>query len=461
VPKTLDPGTAKPEDCIPCLLLPYSSARFLIFYLHSNAEDIGRCYAFCASLRAQFQVHVMAVEYPGYGICPGGPCDEQKVTETSNTAFRFVVEVLKWPLDSIIILGRSIGCGPAISLAARYQVSGVIVVSPMLSVKELCRDTIGPLAHLIEERFPNRQRVSSLRCPMLVVHGQKDAMIPHRHGMELYSACRSRKLLVCPQDMEHNTSLLANVAYFVLPVLQFFALPDYCFEEMEIPHWAYDKRLSTFFGRTIDIPANYPIPSDKGRQLDDGTYVDASIPPAGCFTCPAGKGAPTSTQPWLLPLSCSPWSACQAASFTAQDASGSALTTLTATARYPAPSARSRQQSAMKAPSAVRSDEGPQPLEKGFANRAQEHVEESVSDTGHDGVFSGHALRSARDTKHLGPKKLEGTLQQKAAHTTTPPARRSDKSDITPERAAQILSPGDFRDIVDDVSRSLVAESNV
>lgn len=287
VPKTLDPNTCSPEDCVPCLFLSYSSARFIVFYLHSNAEDIGRCHAFCSSVRAQFQVHVLAVEYPGYGICPGGPCDEQRVTENAFAAFRFVREVLAWPLDSILILGRSIGCGPAISLAVRYQVSGVIVVSPMLSVKEICKDAVGPLAHLFEERFPNKDRVPLIRSPFLVVHGQKDMMIPCRHGVELYGVCRSRKLLVCPKEMEHNSNLLANVTYFVLPMLQFFSLPDYCFEDIQVPSWAYDKRLSPYFVDPEKPGAPLHQPQLKSSSFSEDKCETPTMPTMGCFTCPS------------------------------------------------------------------------------------------------------------------------------------------------------------------------------
>lgn len=279
VPKTLDPHTCGPQDCIPCLFLPYSSARFMIFYLHSNAEDLGRCHGFCTSVRAQFQVHVFAVEYPGYGICPGGQSDETSVTENAFVAFRFIYEVLKWPLDSIIIMGRSIGCGPAISVTVRYQVSGLILVSPMLSVKDICWDVAGPLSYVMEERFPNKERVPLIRSPLLVVHGQKDVIVPCRHGVELYRVCRSRKLLVCPQDMEHNTNLLADVTYLVLPMLQFFALPDYCFEDVQVPSWAYDKRLSTHFGESISAACT---------GENDGLGRTTPLQPFGCLSCPGG-----------------------------------------------------------------------------------------------------------------------------------------------------------------------------
>lgn len=240
MPKILELGEACPqEQCIPCLFLKYPSARFLVLYLHSNAEDIGKCYSFLSVLREQFQVHVLAVEYPGYGICPGGPATADTVTENAFAVYRFVREVVKWPTDSIMIFGRSIGTGPAIALAVQYKVSGVILITPFLSVKELVRDKMGVVAYVVEERFPSKDRIHLIRSPLLIIHGQKDTLIPCRHGSSLYELARSRKLLVCPENMEHNTNLLTNVGFLVLPMLQFFALPDYCFEDIEVPHWAF------------------------------------------------------------------------------------------------------------------------------------------------------------------------------------------------------------------------------
>mmetsp|Transcript_123944 Transcript_123944/g.246762 ORF Transcript_123944/g.246762 Transcript_123944/m.246762 type:complete len:414 (+) Transcript_123944:34-1275(+) len=247
VPRDIKPEGALPPDCIPCLFLPCHTARFLVFYLHSNAEDLGKCYTFCANVREQFQVHVFAVEYPGYGICPGDICNEVSVLDNVRVCLRFVLEELQRPLDSILVLGRSIGCGPAIALATEHKIGGLVLISPMLSLKELFSDNFGPLAYCIQERFPNKTRMLLVESPLLVVHGQQDKIIPNRHGVELYNVCRSRKLLVCPKDMGHNSNLLADVSYLVLPMLQFFALPDYCFEDLVIPAWATDKTRSPFY----------------------------------------------------------------------------------------------------------------------------------------------------------------------------------------------------------------------
>lgn len=236
------------EGSVPCLLLTYPSARFLIIFFHSNAEDLGRCHGFCCFLREQFQVHVLAVEYPGYGVCPGIPTGES-VMGNAMAAFRFATETLAWPLESIKVFGRSIGTGPAIGLASLFRIAGLILVTPFLSVRDLFRDRVGPFASLVEERFDSKSLVSKIVAPTMIIHGQRDELISCRHGESLYELLRARKLLISPPEMEHNTNLLTDLQYFVLPMFQFFALPDYAFQDMMVPAWAYDKRRSPFYVR--------------------------------------------------------------------------------------------------------------------------------------------------------------------------------------------------------------------
>ena len=66
-------------------------SRSPIPFLPGNAEDLGRSYSFCCQLRDRFQVHVLAVEYPGYGVCPGvatGP----SVMENAFSALHFATQ---------------------------------------------------------------------------------------------------------------------------------------------------------------------------------------------------------------------------------------------------------------------------------------------------------------------------------------------------------------------------------
>lgn len=268
VPKRSSLDGDPPEvgvDSVPCLLLRFPFSRFLVLYFHSNAEDLGKCRTFCDTLRQKFQVHVLAVEYPGYGICPGTAC-EQSVMENAMAAVHFATQTLAWPIDSIIVFGRSIGTGPALKLASQFRFSGLILITPFLSVRELFRDRIGPLADVFEDWYPNQHRATSVRCPTIIIHGQRDEMINHSHGERLYELLRSRKRLVSPEDMEHNTNLMNDAAYLLIPVTQFFALPDFVFSEMAIPSWAFDTRRCPKSLRPWGLDRKQPS-SDKSSEL--------------------------------------------------------------------------------------------------------------------------------------------------------------------------------------------------
>lgn len=225
-------------DDVPCLFLPFQHARFLMMFFHANAEDLGLVYNFCTVLRDMFQVNVLAVEYPGYGICPGTPT-EAGIIANAEAAMEFATETLNVAHNDILILGRSLGTGPAISLAARYEVAGVILVSPFASIKELFERRVGRLAHLLEDRFQNLLLAPKILSATLIIHGLQDALVPPEHGRRIYASILRKRMLVTPANMTHNSSLLKDVGSFVMPMTRFFSLPDYAFENVQVPSWAF------------------------------------------------------------------------------------------------------------------------------------------------------------------------------------------------------------------------------
>lgn len=244
---------------VPCLLMPFLHARFLFIYFHANAEDLGLCHSFCEIMRDLFQVHVLAVEYPGYGIC-AGTTDEDGIMANATAAIQFVTETLQWPCDGIKLFGRSLGTGPTVALASQYNVSGVILVSPFTSMRDIFRNQIGPLAEFVGDRFRNAELAEKIESPTLIIHGQSDTLIPLEHGRIVYDALHTRKMMVCPANMAHNTSLLKSIGTFVLPMTQFFSLPDYTFEDIVVPPWVYPSGVA-------------PVPKAdlEGMMDNDGT----------------------------------------------------------------------------------------------------------------------------------------------------------------------------------------------
>ena len=235
------------HGAVPCLFLPFQHARFLMMFFHANAEDLGLVYNFCTVLRDMFQVNVLAVEYPGYGTCSGSPT-EAGIIANAEAAMEFATETLNVAHNDILIFGRSLGTGPAISLAARYQVAGVILVSPFASIKELFERRVGRLADLVEDRFQNLVLAPKILSATLIIHGLQDALVPPEHGRRIYASIMCKRMLVTPANMTHNSSLLRDVGSFVMPMTRFFALPDYAFENLEVPSWAFPSDMSPKHG---------------------------------------------------------------------------------------------------------------------------------------------------------------------------------------------------------------------
>ncbi|CAE7882713.1 abhd13, partial [Symbiodinium sp. KB8] len=70
-------------------------------------------------------------------------------------------------------------------------------------------------------------RMVNVSCPVLFIHGASDSLIPVEHSKTLFSLCRSRKLLVTPAKMDHNSSMFSDPNAFAVPAIHFFGFPGW------------------------------------------------------------------------------------------------------------------------------------------------------------------------------------------------------------------------------------------
>jgi hypothetical protein len=115
------------------------------------------------------------------------------------------------------------------------------LISPFTSIRDLFQFQVGRFADIVEDRFQNLHSALKITSPTLIVHGAQDGLVPTDHGRAIYRAISSRRMLVTPEHMSHNTSLLKDVGTFILPMTHFFSLPDYTFEDIEVPEWAFPR----------------------------------------------------------------------------------------------------------------------------------------------------------------------------------------------------------------------------
>jgi hypothetical protein len=204
-------------NAVAVLHLPNPAARYTLLFSHGNAEDLGYLAPFLMQLRdAGFAV--LAYDYRGYGLSSGGPPTTAGTYRDEAAAYRYATQTLKIPPSRLILHGRSVGSGPAVDLATREQVGGLIVESGFVSVFRVM--TRWPL--LPFDKFPNLKNIPRVRSPVLVIHGRQDEIIPFWHGEKLFAAAPQPKHSAWIDGAGHND--VADVAWDeYVRVLQDFA----------------------------------------------------------------------------------------------------------------------------------------------------------------------------------------------------------------------------------------------
>lgn len=94
-------------------------------------------------------------------------------------------------MKDIILFGRSIGGAIAFETSSIYHPSCLILLSPFLSLKKVAQDLYGRGAScLLKETLDNSAVAQTIKCPLLVIHGLKDNIVPYHHSVAILGQCK-------------------------------------------------------------------------------------------------------------------------------------------------------------------------------------------------------------------------------------------------------------------------------
>lgn len=180
-------------------LHPPNDKAPVIFFSHGNAEDLS-AYDWIFDQWQQSGCGVFAYDYPGYGISEGTPT-EASVNASAEAAWNYLTVTLGVPSERVIIVGRSVGCGPSLALAQKQDHAGLILISPFRSAFQ----SVTRVPIFFGDMFPNEQVITSIHTPLLIIHGQNDRVIPCSQGRALFdkSPSHDKTWLLLP-DCGHN-----------------------------------------------------------------------------------------------------------------------------------------------------------------------------------------------------------------------------------------------------------------
>lgn len=218
VPKTLPNGKV---FHIPCYFQESSkkqNTNKVFLYFHGNAEDMFNSTSNIGVIRCSLPFHTISMEYPGYSIYYQEK-SAQTIEEDTLVVYDFLVNECKMNPKNIICCGRSIGTGAATYLASKRKPGGLILISPILSIQNVASSLLGAFKFLVKDRFNNLERIKEVTCPTLIIHGQKDSLIPFQTGIQLAERTSGPYELVLPETMTHNDILVYED--FLEPITSF------------------------------------------------------------------------------------------------------------------------------------------------------------------------------------------------------------------------------------------------
>jgi uncharacterized protein len=184
-------------------LIHHANSDRLLIYFHGNAGNISGRLPELLKI-SSFGINVLGVSYHGYGKSEGKP-SEQNIYLDGDAALSYATKALKFPIDRITILGRSIGTTVAINSAQHLDLDGLILVTPLTSGKDHAKAMgLGAIAFLAADAFNNVAKLPNILCPTLVIHGTRDQVIPFPMGKQIYKMITTEKQFVQIDNADHN-----------------------------------------------------------------------------------------------------------------------------------------------------------------------------------------------------------------------------------------------------------------
>lgn len=195
--------TADGERLVAWIVPPREGKPVLLFF-HGNAGNFGR-----GIRQTRFRAltedgtGLFAVNYRGYGGSTGTPTEAGLLLDARAA---YAAAAARFGAGQLIGYGESLGTGVVLKLAAEQPLPAVILEAPYLStaaVAQLVYPYV-PIALLMKDQFRSDQVIGKVRAPLLVLHGERDSVIPFSQGQALYELANPPKRFIRFPEGDHE-----------------------------------------------------------------------------------------------------------------------------------------------------------------------------------------------------------------------------------------------------------------
>lgn len=175
----------------------------MLLYCHGNAATLADFVELAAGCRRQ-GLAFFVFDYRGYGASEGRPTEEG-LARDARAAWRWLAG--RGLAARTVLYGQSLGAAVASRLAGEVPVAGLVLEAAFPSTWWMARLhypwLLVPEA-FVRDRFATIRHLARVRCPVLVIHGERDLVSPLRYGRMVFDAAREPKEFLPVPGSGHN-----------------------------------------------------------------------------------------------------------------------------------------------------------------------------------------------------------------------------------------------------------------
>ena len=191
--------------------LPGEEGKPLLLFCHGNAGNIADRIDLLAFLHG-LGLPVFIFDYRGYGRSTGEPSEAGSYSDARGALAW--LEGRGWPPRRIVYLGRSLGAGVALQLALEHPPAALVLECAFTSVAAMGRLHYPFLSRLLGwllgADYDCLAKIPRLKCPLLLVYGAADRIVPVAMGRALFARAPEPKRLLLLPGVDHNDFFFAG-----------------------------------------------------------------------------------------------------------------------------------------------------------------------------------------------------------------------------------------------------------
>ncbi len=187
----------------------------VMLWCHGNAGNISHRLQNISELHRR-GISIFIFDYRGYGKSTGTP-SEAGLYQDTLAAYDFLITQKNVAPHRLVLFGRSLGTSVACEAAVQRSAAGLILEGAFPSIQSMAdHHYLGlPASWFVHSKFNLGEKLSRISIPLLMIHGEKDTIVPIKYGKQVFQTAHEPKIWYSVRDAGHNNvPFVGGSSYF-------------------------------------------------------------------------------------------------------------------------------------------------------------------------------------------------------------------------------------------------------